>query len=312
MGAFPCSLVASIQCRQCGGALAIAVGAELTANELGVRRGRLCCTSCGDSTNVSAGIVLSGAGEGDLALHDESRHEQQLRDARARSTTGDADDPRWNSEYQLMEILSALAALDIHPGDAILELGCGDGRYTTRLAPRCASLLAIDLSLESLAVLDRRLRGAGNVGLVHADVTTLRVPSRRFDVVYSTLTSNLPTREHRQAMYRVAADALRSDGRFVFSAHHQGIMQWLSGESKSGRYAQGHIYRYNFALRECVNEVRPYFASVRAWPIQIRVPFPKRIGLPTVELSRRLERVPVVNRLGDLILCVAQAPLAAG
>lgn len=41
-------------------------------------------------------------------------------------------------------------------------------------------------------------------------------------------------------------------------------------------------------------------------------PFAKRIGLPTVELSRRLERVPVVNRLGDLILCVAQAPLAAG
>jgi SAM-dependent methyltransferase len=247
----------------------------------------------------------------DIALDDESRHERQLRNNNALRSTRVEGSPRWDSDHHAMEIIPTLEALSIGPEKSLLELGCGDGRFTLLLASRCRWLLGADFAIEPLRLLGQRLRGTRNVGLVLADVATMRVKDAAFDRVLATLVSNLPTRAHRNAMYFLAASALGPGGRFVFSTHHHGIRQWLTGEPRSGRYRPGGIYRYNFSVSECKAEVRPYFRVIKAWPIQIYVPFGRMLGLPVVALSRLLERVPLLNRLGELVLCTAEQRVRA-
>lgn len=48
----------------------------------------------------------------------------------------------------------ALEQLAAEPGDRVLELGAGTGQQTLRLAPRVASLFAVDASAESLATIE--------------------------------------------------------------------------------------------------------------------------------------------------------------
>jgi SAM-dependent methyltransferase len=48
----------------------------------------------------------------------------------------------------------ALEHLGARPGDRVLELGAGTGQQTLRLAPDVRSILAVDASPESLAVID--------------------------------------------------------------------------------------------------------------------------------------------------------------
>jgi malonyl-CoA O-methyltransferase len=51
-----------------------------------------------------------------------------------------------------------VAATGAAPGRRLLELGCGTGEYTARLAPSGASVIALDLSADLLlAARDRRL-----------------------------------------------------------------------------------------------------------------------------------------------------------
>lgn len=141
-------------------------------------------------------------------------------------------------------------------------------------------------------------------------MTTVRVAPREFDVVLSTLTSNLPTRQHRNKLYHLAAIAIRPNGRFVFCSHLQGIRQRLAGEKKSAPYMEGGIYRYNFGLRENASEVAPFFEQVHVRPIQIFLPLARTLRLlPVVRLSRTAERIPGLRMFGSLLVGVADSPL---
>lgn len=68
------------------------------------------------------------------------------------------------SEYEQDKYRQTLAALPADTGNT-LELGCSVGVFTAMLAPRCASLLAVDFSATSLVHAGRRLRGVPRVEL---------------------------------------------------------------------------------------------------------------------------------------------------
>ncbi len=177
------------------------------------------------------------------------------------------------------------------------------------MASRVNLILGVDFSIDSLRALRQRQREQNKVGLVLADITKLNLAQGAYTHVLSTLVSNLPTIKHRQAMYCLAAHALQLRGRFVFSTHHHGIRQRVRRVHKSARYGgEGSIYRYNFSVRECKDEVQPFFNRVWARPIQINLPFSSRLRLPLIGTSRLAERVPLLNLLGDLVLCVAEGP----
>lgn len=300
---FPIQLISRLRCNSDGAALELDQSCQLSEDGRFVRHGTLRCSKCKAAFVINDGILNM---LNDIILDDESRHELKLRNDHAISRPITSEPAWYETEHHSMEMIPTMEALSVSRNMTVLELGCGDGRYSHLIAGECQWLLAVDFSLESLRILQQRLQEDQNVGLVLGDITTMRVSDAGFDRVLSTLVSNLPTREHRNAMYRLAANALKPDGRFVFSTHNHGLRQRLKGEEKSGRYSSGNIYRYNFTVSECMAEVRPYFKTIKVWPIQIYFPFARRLRLPLVALSRFLEHVPLINGLGSLLLCTAE------
>lgn len=302
---FPIQLISRLCCTSDGEVLKPDYNYAFDEEDGLIRNGILRCSKCKAAFSIDHGILnmLNG-----IAMDDESQHEQQLRNRHAIRSSQSNEPPWWENEHNHMEMVPTLEALSVRHEHITLELGCGDGRYTVLLAAQSQWVLAIDFSIDSLRLLRQRLNKMRNVGLVLGDITTMKVTSS-FDRILSTLVSNLPTWEHRNTMYHLAASALKVNGRFVFSTHNHGFRQRLQGEPKSKRYTEGGIYRYNFTVKEIRTEIRQYFNVINTRPIQIYLPFARRLRLPLFSLSRFFEHIPLINGLGELILCTAEQPV---
>src|ERR1043165_1686978 len=85
----------------------------------------------------------------------------QLADYRARA-------PEFDEVYAERGFSSLTNLLDELPiGGDVLELACGTGQWTVRLAARAAHLTALDGAPEMLAIARRRLEAAGLTATFH-------------------------------------------------------------------------------------------------------------------------------------------------
>lgn len=76
------------------------------------------------------------------------------------------------------------AALDVRPGDRVLDVGCGLGFYVTELLEavgREGSVVGVDISADMLAVAAKRAAGHDNARFHEADATSLPVPDASFE-----------------------------------------------------------------------------------------------------------------------------------
>jgi SAM-dependent methyltransferase len=90
---------------------------------------------------------------------------------------------RWHDETAAVERALDAWLVRRNPGN-VLELACGTGLFTRRLAPRVASVTAVDASPEVLAI-NRARVAAANVTRVEADVFEWRSPpGMRYDLVF--------------------------------------------------------------------------------------------------------------------------------
>ncbi len=97
---------------------------------------------------------------------------------RGRYARGEDADRRW-----FEDVATAHAALArFAPGGRVLELACGTGLWTERLAPHADAVTALDSSAEVLAIARSKVP-AGNVTWVQADVFAWE-PTERYDVCF--------------------------------------------------------------------------------------------------------------------------------
>lgn len=263
------------------------------------------CTDCGREYPAQRGVLrlLPDARLTDVA----AAHEQELWDRGAAAY--DELVTHGRATLNAVEIPTTLRALGSIHDALILELGCGTGRISTLLSPRCRELVAVDFSFQELSILARKLSPNAPVTLVQADVTQPFAAPRSFDVIISSqVVQALPTRHHRMDMFRWAADALTDSGRFVFTTYHHGLRNRLFGIAQSARYTEGGIYRYYSTISEIKREIAPYFDQVRVRPIQVVVPGAARLGLPASTISRIAEHVPGLKQFGILLLVEARQP----
>lgn len=297
---FPTNFVSLLRCPLDEGRLGLIN--ERQSTEF-LKMATLECASCKTRFPVVDGIVQLLLDE--VLLDDISGHERRTRDQEAPTYCIDAE----ASDWQQMEIASTLAAMQpLRNNDLMFELGCGTGRFTTRLAGHTIRILAADFSLQALRTLADRVESHWKIGLVQADCTKAMAATNQFNLALSTLVSNLPSVGHRCAMFSRVSNALTRDGKFVFSAHHHGLRARLRGEQQSGMYPSNGIYRYLFRKKELLQETSAAFESIDLRRIQIRVPFSQRFGLPQVALSRFAESLPFVNSLAELLLVSAAKP----
>jgi demethylmenaquinone methyltransferase/2-methoxy-6-polyprenyl-1,4-benzoquinol methylase len=118
----------------------------------------------------------------------------------------------WDEEVTRLE-----AAIDaLGPFGDLLELACGTGLWTLRLARRATRITAVDGSPEVLALNRSRLAEHGYaVDFVHADLFSWR-PPRSYDVIFfSFWLSHIPP-ERFAEFWSTVARSLRQGGRAIF------------------------------------------------------------------------------------------------
>jgi SAM-dependent methyltransferase len=104
------------------------------------------------------------------------------------------------------------ARAGIGPGRRVLELGCGTGEFTCRVAPSGARLVALDLSPDLLA--RARARVGEGARFVRGNAEVLPFPAGRFDAVYGcSVLHHLDLDATLAEVRRV----LRPGGRLAFS-----------------------------------------------------------------------------------------------
>jgi demethylmenaquinone methyltransferase/2-methoxy-6-polyprenyl-1,4-benzoquinol methylase len=88
---------------------------------------------------------------------------------------------RWHAETDAVDA-ALIGWLDERRPRSVLELACGTGLFTRRLAPRAEHVTAVDASPEVLAI-NRARVGGDNVEYVQADLFGWQ-PPRRYDAVF--------------------------------------------------------------------------------------------------------------------------------
>jgi trans-aconitate methyltransferase len=110
-----------------------------------------------------------------------------------------------------------VALLAPQPGETILDLGCGDGALTERLAATGAVVVGVDASAAMLAAARQR-----NLHVEHHDATALPYEAQ-FDAVFSNAALHWITGvAGQQTMLAGVHRALRPGGRFVAEMGGQG------------------------------------------------------------------------------------------
>jgi GT2 family glycosyltransferase/ubiquinone/menaquinone biosynthesis C-methylase UbiE len=236
---------------------------------------------------------------------DHQRRERAMRDAQAPSYERIAGGPY----HEAVEIASTLARLDPRPGERIVDLGCGTGRLTARIALAGARAVGADFSFESLREA-RRL--APDALLVQADCARLPFAAGTFDrAVSSQVFHHLPDAGLRRGALGEAARVLRKEGVLVLTAYHDAVLRrpLLAREG----FHPGGIFYHRFRPRELARLVAERFevaasAGLRHLPARSVGERAMRrrgfafLGALLARLDRRLETTPLSPALAHLWL----------
>ncbi len=105
---------------------------------------------------------------------------------------------------------------DLPIGGDVLELACGTGQWTVRLAGRAAHLTAVDGAPEMLDIARRRVSSRGlTATFQQADLFAWR-PARRYDTVFFAFWLSHVPPQRFAAFWAAVAGAVRPGGRVVF------------------------------------------------------------------------------------------------
>ncbi|MCY3834151.1 MAG: class I SAM-dependent methyltransferase [Chloroflexi bacterium] len=128
-----------------------------------------------------------------------------------------------NEFHRRLVAPSVLELLGLAPGEAVLDVGCGNGALARRLAECGARVTAFDFSDELIRLAKRRSRtSSADVQYLVLDATDedamLGLGADRFDAVACAMAlMDMPT---IAPLFRAAARLLRDGGRFVFATQH--------------------------------------------------------------------------------------------
>jgi len=320
---FPRDMLPLLRCSRDAGPLIVE---ETRGGLLGIVEATLTCGACAAEYRIEEGIARLMDG----VLTPENEHEIFLRDAEYSSMPAAAfvpPDLGWRSELNdLVEVPRHLEPLQPLERCTVLEIGCGDGRFTMLMAQLGARVLAVDFSVSALRKVARWLPSGqapttyqvrsrypskdcrGRVGLVQAHAGRLHVAPRGFERALSA--TPLDSRDERMAMYRTIADALRDGGRFVGSVEHDDFFRRVFGLPSVRRYSPGGIFIEHFDRVKMQREAAPYFSKLTIHPIRPKVPLIHRLPMKWgVRAADWITATPGLRTLGELLLMRAEHPV---
>jgi trans-aconitate 2-methyltransferase len=135
----------------------------------------------------------------------------------------DAGDYARHSSAQAQWARELLEKLDLGGGEAVLDIGCGDGKVTAALAARVprGSVLGIDSSPDMVAIARRKFPQEKHPNLSFGLMNALELEfEERFDLVFSNATLHW-VRDHARVLEGVRR-ALKPSGRLLFQMGGRG------------------------------------------------------------------------------------------
>jgi SAM-dependent methyltransferase len=322
---FPRHMLSWIRCSRDSGELRVFGIPE--EGDIGFLNATLRCASCAAEYVIVDGIARLLT----PSLSAENQHEMALRDSEyERNAPGAFIPPSsgWRSEFSdSIEVAPHMDAMGELNRKKILELGCGDGRFTIPLAQMGAEILAIDFSLTGLYRLGAYVRSgivpttyrvtapqraaadvAPYIGMVQADAGNFSVAPQGFDRALSA--TPLDSRDERMKMYHSIADALKDDGHFIGGVEHDDFARRLIGEPLARRYTEGGVFIEHFDRATMQREAAPYFERISIRPIRPRIPFARQMPLALgVGMARMAAAMPGARELGEILLMRAERPV---
>lgn len=115
----------------------------------------------------------------------------------------------------------------VQPGEHVLDIGCGTGRFTVPMAESGAQVSGLDLSQGMLDVLGAKLSDKGlKADLRQGDMSRMPFPDNSFDVVTSMLALMHVPLADRPAVFREVSRVLKPGGRMLLGVKN-GIFERL-------------------------------------------------------------------------------------
>ncbi|MET9218151.1 class I SAM-dependent methyltransferase [Streptomyces sp. NPDC003300] len=142
-------------------------------------------------------------------MDDDALVAEQMAYYRARAGEYDRTYAQYKELRDLLEVVDELPIT----GD-VLELACGTGQWTPRLAARARSVTAVDAAAEVLAIARTRT-ASSTVRFVEADVFAWQ-PPRRYDTVFFAFWLSHVPPARLPGFWDTVAAALAPGGRAVF------------------------------------------------------------------------------------------------
>ncbi|MEZ3183083.1 methyltransferase domain-containing protein [Streptomyces pimonensis] len=119
----------------------------------------------------------------------------------------------------------------IRPGETVLDIGCGTGRFTVPMAEKGANVSGLDISRPMLDVASRKLAERGlSADLREGDMAHLPFPDASFDTVTSMLALMHVPVEDRQAVFSEVARVLRPGGRMLLGVKNSVFEEMFTGD----------------------------------------------------------------------------------
>jgi SAM-dependent methyltransferase len=322
---FPRSFLSLLRCVRDAGELSIC--GEVRGDDVGIADGTMRCVECAQEYPIENGIVRMMTD----VLTQETQHEIALKDQEYDAMPEVFVPPTsgWRSEFaDRIEIPPHLDALHPLDGRRVLEIGCGDGRFTLLMAQLGADVLAVDFSYAALRKVssnllsgvaptlykvDQKRQGdlTKYVGLVQADASNFRAAPRSFNRAISA--TPLDSRDERMNMFRMVSESLTDDGRYVAGVEYDDLYRRVFGLPLVRRYAPDSVLIEHLDMATMRRETAPYFGRLRMQPIRAHVPLvksalAKRLPAFSVSLSRVVCGLPLLKHLGEILLVSAERP----
>lgn len=153
--------------------------------------------------------------------------------------------------YDWVEKTTIIDALDIQPGDVVLDAGCGTGRFSREIAKRCHKVYGVDFSSISIDMLNKKLLedGIQNVEALVGDITKPLPINQPVDKIISVqVIQHIPTEDARHKVLENLSMHLRVGGICVIAVYNHNRL-FRGKTSKEGKFPSS-IYYHRFIPEE--------------------------------------------------------------
>jgi trans-aconitate methyltransferase len=169
----------------------------------------------------------------------------------ARAGTWNAEDYVKNSSAQEVWANELISKLTLNGHESLLDIGCGDGRITDKIAQRlpCGTVVGIDSS-ESMIALASKSFTRENLSFYTMDATDIHLDNT-FDIAFSNATLHW-VKDH-QAVLSGLKNHLNPKAKILFqmggygnAAEIMNVVEQVTASSQWGAYFEGFDFPYHF------------------------------------------------------------------